>query len=65
MVEINGRKVPWEEGLTVDKLLNRVDYSYPMIIVRVNGTLVAKEEWPCHHVPDGAVVDAHHLIAGG
>ena len=65
MIEVNGKQVEWEEGLTVEKLLAKMNYTFPKIVVRVNGKVVEKNDWPFHPVPDNAVVQAHHLIAGG
>jgi thiamine biosynthesis protein ThiS len=65
MIEVNGRKLPWEEGMTVKTVLARMNYTFPMIIVRVNGELVDKKEWETHAVPPGAVVPARPHIAGG
>ena len=65
MVEINGNKVAWEKGLTVRKLLQKMNYTFPMIIVRVNGEHVKKEDWDTFLVPDEAKVQAFHQIAGG
>ncbi len=65
MVEINGHLVKWEEGMTVKRLLEIMNYTFPMIIVRVNGEAVNKEEWDTYPVPRGAKVQALHQIAGG
>lgn len=65
MVSVNGVAVEWEENMTVEKLLQRMNYTFPMISVRVNGIAVTKDLWAVYMVPDGAVVQAHHLIAGG
>jgi sulfur carrier protein len=65
MVEINGTRLDWEEGLTVKKLLEMMNYTFPLIIVRVNGDLVNKEDWEKYTVPRGAKVQALHQIAGG
>lgn len=65
MVEINGTKLDWEEGLTVKRLLEIMNYTFPLIIVRVNGELVKKEDWGKYPVPQGAKVQALHQIAGG
>ncbi len=65
MIEINGNRVNWEEGMTVQKLLKKMNYTFPMIIVRVNGKHVKKEDWETSLVPDGAKVQAFHQIAGG
>lgn len=65
MIEINGKKMQWEEGMTVEILLKKMNYTFPKIVVRVNGTVIDKDRWPDYHIPEHAVVQAHHLIAGG
>jgi sulfur carrier protein len=65
MIEINGKQTKWEEGMTVEMLLAKMNYTFPKIVVRVNGEVVEKHNWPAYPVPDNAVVQAHHLIAGG
>ncbi len=65
MIELNGRNIEWEEGLTVEALLRKMNYTYPMIIITVNGEKVDKSEWSNYLIPDGSKVVAHHLIAGG
>jgi sulfur carrier protein ThiS len=42
-----------------------MNYTFPLIIVRVNGDLVNKEDWEKYTVPRGAKVQALHQIAGG
>lgn len=65
MISVNGRKLEWEDGMTVKTVLARMNYTFPMIIIRVNGELVDKKDWPTYPVPDGATVSALHQIAGG
>jgi sulfur carrier protein len=65
VILINGNEVAFEEGMTVKKLLAKMNYTFPMIIVRVNGKLVNKEDWETFVVPRGAKVQALHQIAGG
>lgn len=65
MIEVNGNKVEWENNLTVEELLKRMKYTFPKIVVRVNGEVIDKKQWTYYIVPDKAVVQAHHLIAGG
>ncbi len=65
MVTVNSIELEWEENLTVEKLLEKMNYTFSMIVVKVNGEVVAKEDWPEYKVPDNAVVQAYHLIAGG
>ena len=65
MIEINGNIIEWENNMTVEKLLKRMNYTFPKIVVRVNGQVIDNKEWASYVVPDDAVVQAHHLIAGG
>ena len=66
MIRVNNRSdMEWEEGLTVSELLERLRYSFPHIIVKVNGEVVPPEEFPTRAIPDGADVRVIHLIAGG
>jgi sulfur carrier protein len=66
VILVNNRdKVAWEEGLTVSALLERFRYTFPHIIVKVNGEVVPREEYPARTIPDDADVWVIHLIAGG
>jgi len=66
VIRVNRRTdVEWEEGMTVSDLLERLNYTYPHIIVKIDGELVRREHYDTHTVPDGADVRVIHLIAGG
>jgi sulfur carrier protein len=51
--------------MTVSDLLERLNYTFPHIIVKVNDELVRREAYDTHAIPDGADVRVIHLIAGG
>ena len=66
MVTVNNRdKVEWDEEMTVRDLLNKMNYTYSLITVTVNGELVPKVEYDYHRVPDNAQVGVFHLAHGG
>jgi sulfur carrier protein len=66
MIRVNDKhEIPWEDGLTVSDLLERMGYTYHEIIVKVDGELVRKPAYDTTTIPDGADVKAIHLIAGG
>jgi len=66
MIRVNNRdEVEWEEGLTVSTLLERFCYTFPHIVVTINGEVVHREEYNRRAIPDGADVRVIHLIAGG
>jgi thiamine biosynthesis protein ThiS len=55
----------WEEGMTVQDVLDRRKYTFPQIIVKVNKDLVRREAYASYSIPDGADVRVIHLISGG
>ncbi len=66
MIRVNNRdEIEWQEGLTVSGLLELFRYTFPDIIVKINGELVRREEYPTRLIPDGADVRVIHMIAGG
>ena len=65
MITVNGDQVEWEAGMTVSSLLEKCRYTFPLIIVKINGTLVPRREFDEHVVADGDSVDAIHLMSGG
>ncbi|MFZ5966512.1 MAG: sulfur carrier protein ThiS [Bacillota bacterium] len=65
MIKVNSKDFEWEEGLTVQRLLEKKRYTYPKIIVKINGHLISKEEYHSTLINDGDDVQAIHLLAGG
>ena len=66
MIRVNDKfEIEWEEGMTVLHMLERLSFSFPLIIVSVNGALVPKDEYATHQIPDGAEVKVLHMTAGG
>ncbi|MBD3237409.1 MAG: sulfur carrier protein ThiS [Candidatus Eisenbacteria bacterium] len=66
MIIVNNRdKLDWHKGMTVHDLLQEMGYSYKLITVTVNGTLVPQSDYEDHEVPDGAEVTVFHLAHGG
>jgi thiamine biosynthesis protein ThiS len=54
-----------EESLTIRQILDRKGWSFPLIIVRVDGRLVERADYGTTQVRDGADVDLYHLVSGG
>jgi thiamine biosynthesis protein ThiS len=53
------------ESLTVRQLLEAMRYTFPLIVVRINGEVVARSEYDSAAVGDGDKIEAIHLIGGG
>ena len=64
-IEVNQKTIDWEENLTIDRVLKIMNYTFKMIVVKVNGELVKKEDYDTKNIPEGAEVQIIHLIAGG
>jgi len=62
---VNENRIDWEKGLTIDGILKKMNYTFKMLVISVNGTLVKKDEYETYEVPEGAEVKVIHLIAGG
>jgi sulfur carrier protein len=64
-IKVNQETIDWEENLTIDRVLKIMNYTFKMIVVKVNGELVKKEDYNTKIIPEGAEVQIIHLIAGG
>ncbi len=65
IIKVNGRDFPWEEGLTVEGIMKKKKYTFPKIIVKVNGEVIPPEEYSKKTIMDGDDVKVIHLLAGG
>lgn len=64
-IRVNQEEMEWEPNLTVQDVLVRRKYTFPMIVVKVNDSVVSKEAYDSFLVPEGADVQVIHLISGG
>ncbi len=65
LITVNNRPVEWEEGMTVARLLEKMNYTWRMLVVKINGQLVKRKEYSRTKIPAGADVKVLHLVAGG
>ncbi len=66
MIRVNEQyDVDYVPGMTVQDLLDALKFSFRMIVVKVNGQVVLRKDFRTTEVPDGAEVQAIHLISGG
>jgi thiamine biosynthesis protein ThiS len=64
-IMVNNQILEWQENMTVDQILKIMNYTFKMIIVKVNGELVKREKYKTENVPVNARVEVIHLVAGG
>ncbi len=65
MISVNGEPLKWFPDKTVRDVINERNYLFPLLIVRINGRLVSREDYDSTIIPDGAEVDIIHLMSGG
>ena len=64
-IEVNGKKLDWVKNESIKALLKRMNYSFPLIIVKVNDKLVKRTEFGNYILKDNTKVSMIHLISGG
>jgi len=60
----NPEEVPGEV-LNIREILRLKNYSFPNLVIKINGKLIKKNEYDFAGVKDGDVVEIIHLISGG
>jgi len=65
VIEVNGNKVDFVENETVKDLLKRMRYTFPNVVVKINGELVKRTDFADTIVPDNSKIAAIHMISGG
>jgi len=65
-ITLNGAGARFDmDAGTVRGVLQAKAWSFPLIVVTVNGRLVPRADWDTAAVVDGDVMDATHLMSGG
>ena len=65
MIQVNGDPLAWSAGMTVGDVLALKRYTFPMLVITVDGELVDRKDYDTTAVPDGADVQVLHLMSGG
>ncbi len=65
MIEVNGNKVDFVENETVKDLLKRMRYTFPNVVVKINGELVKRTDFAETIIPDDSEIAVIHMISGG
>ena len=62
---VNDNPIEWKKNLTIDKILRIMNYSFKMLVIKVDGKLIKKDEYGTKIVPENSDVKIIHLISGG
>ncbi|MDD4308322.1 MAG: sulfur carrier protein ThiS [Thermoplasmata archaeon] len=64
-IEVNTVTKGWVENETVTELLRRMNFIYPMVIVKIDGEIIPKAQYDVRKIKDGSVISVLHLESGG
>ncbi|MBU0971138.1 MAG: MoaD/ThiS family protein [Proteobacteria bacterium] len=65
MIEVDGKKMQWSEGMTIASVLEQVEDSRFCSVVRLNGRLVSSPKFSETRIPDNSILQLLPLVAGG
>jgi thiamine biosynthesis protein ThiS len=65
MIEVNGNKVAWHEGMTISELLGEINDTHPYPVVRIGDRYVSRPNFDKTTIPDNSEVFLISMIAGG
>lgn len=64
-IEVNTRKIDWEENETIKQLLKRMTYTFPLVVVKINKKVIPRSDFSKVIVPNNSKIDVIHMICGG
>ena len=64
-ITLNGNVVDCPQNSTISDLLQQMNYTFPMLVVKINGQLIKKSNYATTIIPEAATVAIIHLISGG
>ena len=64
-IEVNGKNFDWVKNETVEKLLKRMNYVFPLVVVKINDKVVPKQDFSKAMIPDKSKIAVIHMISGG
>jgi thiamine biosynthesis protein ThiS len=65
MINVNGEKHSWYEGMTVADLILSLSNSYNYPVIRINDQYVSKPNFETTMLPDNSDVFLLPMISGG
>lgn len=65
MIEVNEKKIPWTEHMTLATLLKSLDNVEFCSVIRLNGKLISSPQFSKTKVTDNDKIELMPLVAGG
>lgn len=65
-ISLNNRPESFEQDvLTISEILKLKNFTFRMMVVKINGQLIKKDRYQTDEVTDGDDVQIIHMISGG
>ncbi len=64
-ITVNNKEYNFVEQETVQDLLRRIKFTFPLVIVKINQKHIPRESYATTIIPDEADVKVIHMISGG
>jgi sulfur carrier protein len=64
-IMVNNKKIDYVEQESVQDLLKRIKYTFPLVIVKINGKHIPRDIFMTKIIPDNSDVQVIHMISGG
>jgi sulfur carrier protein len=65
MILVNGDPLDWKDGMTVRDVLTLKRFTFPMLVITVNDSVINRRDYDAALIPEGANVKVVHLMSGG
>jgi len=62
---VNSKPVHYVADETIQDLLKRIRFTFPLVIVKINGMHVPRNKYSTAIVPENADIKVIHMISGG
>jgi len=62
---VNNKPVPFVSNETMQDLLKRLKFTFPLVIVKINESHIPRSEYSKTIIPDNADIKVIHMISGG
>ena len=64
-IEVNGKNIDWIKNESIQELLKRVKYTFPLVIVKINEKVIPRSDFSIVRVPNNSKIAVIHMISGG
>jgi thiamine biosynthesis protein ThiS len=64
-ITVNKKEVEFVKNETVEKLLKRTKYTFPLVIVKINNNIIPRSKYSDTTISDNSKIDVIHMISGG